>query len=70
MIAFIFVRENSIRLKNKNLKLINGKPLFYHSIKIAKKIKEIKSIYVSTDSKKIIKMSKKFGVKVIKSQII
>ena len=37
MIAFIFVRKNSTRLKNKNLRLINGKPLFYHSIKIAKK---------------------------------
>lgn len=66
MIAFIFLRKNSKRLKNKNLRLINGKPLFYYSIKIAKKIKEIKSIYVSTDSKKIIEMSKKFGVKVIK----
>ena len=42
MIAFIFVRKNSTRLKNKNLRLIHGKPLFYHSIKIAKKIKEIK----------------------------
>ena len=66
MIAFIFVRKNSTRLKNKNLRLINGKPLFYHSIKIAKKIKEIKHIYVSTDSEKIIKLSKKYGVGVIK----
>ena len=35
--AFIFARSGSTRLKNKNLKKINGKPLITHSILAAKK---------------------------------
>lgn len=65
MIAFIFARGGSKRLKNKNLRLIAGKPLIYYSINLAKKIKKIKDIYVSTDSKKIAKISKKYGAKII-----
>ena len=40
--AFIFARSGSKRLKNKNLKIFNGKPLVTHSIVAAKKVKEIK----------------------------
>ena len=40
--AFIFARGGSKELKNKNIKLFNGKPLIYYSIKIAKKNKNIK----------------------------
>jgi N-acylneuraminate cytidylyltransferase len=65
MYAFIFARSGSKRLKNKNLRLIKGRPLIYYSINIAKKIKQIKDIYVSTDSKKIANIAKKFGAKVI-----
>ena len=65
IIAFIFARSGSRRLKNKNLALINKKPLIFYSINIAKKIKSIKEIYVSTDSKRIAKISKKYGAKII-----
>jgi N-acylneuraminate cytidylyltransferase len=65
IIAFIFARSGSKRLKNKNLRLIAKKPLIFYSINIAKKIKSVKDIYVSTDSKKIAKISKKYGAKVI-----
>ena len=64
-IAFIFARSASKRLKNKNLRLIAKKPLIFYSINIAKKIKLVKDVYVSTDSKKIAKISKKYGAKVI-----
>ena len=36
--AFIFARGGSKGIKNKNIKLFNGKPLIYYSIKMAKKI--------------------------------
>ena len=32
MLALIPAKQNSTRLKNKNLKLLNGKPLIYYSI--------------------------------------
>lgn len=57
--AIIPARQGSTRIKNKNLKNINGKPLIYWTIKEAKKSKYLNSIIVSTDSKSI----KKFCLK-------
>lgn len=59
MYAFIFARKGSTRLKNKNRKFLNGKPLIQYSIDIAKKIKKIKKIFISTDDPNI----KKIGIK-------
>jgi CMP-N-acetylneuraminic acid synthetase len=64
--AFIFARGGSKELKNKNIKLFNGKPLIYYSIKIAKKNKNIKKIFVSSDSLAILKISKEYGAEIIK----
>ena len=63
--AFIFARGGSKGIKNKNIKLFNKKPLIYYSINLAKKIKEIKKVFVSSDSKKILKIAKKFGANTI-----
>ena len=52
-IAFIFARGDSKGLKDKNILQIGDKPLIAHSIDLAKKIKEIDIIFVSTDSDKI-----------------
>ena len=64
MIAIIPAKKYSSRLKNKNLKLLNGKPLIYYTIKAALKSKYITKVLVSTDSKKIAKMSQKMGAEV------
>jgi CMP-N-acetylneuraminic acid synthetase len=58
-VALIFGRKNSKGLKNKNIKKINGKPMFSYVIDEVKKVKNIKSIYVSTDSEFIISKAKK-----------
>lgn len=63
--AFIFAREKSKRLKNKNLKKINNKELISYSIDLAKKIKFINKIFVSTDSVKILKLAKRKKVNII-----
>ena len=65
-LAFIFARGGSKGLKNKNVKMFNGKPLIFYSINIAKKIKLIDDVYVSTDDSKISELSKSFGAKIIK----
>lgn len=59
--AMVFAREGSKGIKKKNIKKINGKPLIYYTIDLAKKIKKIKKIFVSTDSKHIAITSKKYG---------
>lgn len=59
--AMIFARSGSKGIINKNLKKINGKPLIFYSINIAKEFKNIQKIFVSTDSITISKKSKKYG---------
>jgi CMP-N,N'-diacetyllegionaminic acid synthase len=59
-LIFIPARSGSKGVKNKNLKLLKKKPLIFYTLKIAKQIsKKIKSdIFISTDSKKILKYCK------------
>lgn len=64
--CFIFARGGSKGIKKKNLAKLNGKPLLYYSINLAKKIKSIQSIFVSTDDQSIAKYAKKNNVQVIK----
>ena len=55
------MRSGSQGVKNKNMKLINGRPLMYYTIKQAIKTKLFDKIVVSTDSKKILSMAKSYG---------
>ena len=64
IIALIPARKNSIRIKNKNMKLFKKKPLIQRTIEIAKKIKDIQGVYISTDDEKIINLGLKLGVNV------
>ena len=53
-IAIIPARAGSKRLKNKNIKLINDKPLIYYAIKTAITSKLFDEVIISTDSSKIL----------------
>ena len=57
----ICARGGSQGVKNKNLKIINGKPLIYFTINQAIKSKIFDHIVVSTDSKKILRSAKSYG---------
>lgn len=63
-IAIIAARGGSKRIKNKNIKDFRGKPIIYYSIKAAIDSRCFKRIIVSTDSKRIAKIAKKFGAEV------
>jgi N-acylneuraminate cytidylyltransferase len=63
-IIFIFARSGSKGLKNKNIKQFFGKPLLYWTIQQAKKIKDFDEIILSTDSKKIANIGKRYGAKI------
>ena len=60
VIALIPARGGSKSIKNKNIKLLNGKPLIFYTIKAAQKSKLIDRIIVSTDDKKIKKVHDKY----------
>ena len=61
ILCTVCMRSGSKGVKNKNIKLINGKPLMYYTIKQAIKSKIFDHIVVSTDSKKILKRAKLYG---------
>ena len=61
ILTVIPARGDSKSIKNNNIKLLFGKPLIYYSISIAKRSKLINRIIVSSDSKKIINIAKKYG---------
>lgn len=63
-LCLIPARSGSKRIKNKNIKLFHGKPIISYSINLAKKTNLFDDIYVSTDSYKIAKISKKYGAKI------
>ena len=60
-ICIICMRKGSSEVKNKNLKIVNNKPLLFYTINQALQSKIFDSIVVSTDSIKILNLSKKFG---------
>ena len=62
ILGIIPARKNSKGVLNKNIKIINGKPLIYYTIKKAKKSKLITDLVVSSDSNIIKKISKKYKV--------
>ena len=62
-LILIPARSGSSKLKNKNIKLINKRPLLYYTCKFAKKLKGKNSTVIGcTDSKKISKIFNKFDI--------
>ncbi len=61
ILCTVCIRSGSKGIKNKNIKKINGKPLVYYSINIAKKSNLFSNIVVSSDSPGYLNLSKKFG---------
>lgn len=63
-LAVILARSGSKGLKDKNIKLLGGKPLLAYSIEAAQESKIFDCIHVSTDSRRYADIVKEFGVDV------
>lgn len=63
-LAIITARSGSKGLQNKNIKLLNGKPLIWYSINAAKEAGVFSEIMVSTDSEKYAEIAKECGASV------
>ena len=61
ILCTICIRSGSKGVPNKNIKKIKGKPLIAYTINQAKKSRIFDKIVISTDSKKILNLSKKYG---------
>ena len=64
--CFIFARGGSKGIPKKNILPINGLPLLVHSINLAKRLKEVDRIFVSTDCEEISEIAYAHKVEVIK----
>ena len=65
ILGFIPARSGSMGIKNKNMALLNKKPLIYYTLDIAKKIKRDVFPFVSTDSKTIRNIVEEWDLKQI-----
>ncbi|HHX8599909.1 cytidyltransferase [Vibrio alginolyticus] len=63
VIAVIPARAGSKGIPNKNIRLVNEKPLVYYSINNALKCDEIDEVVVSTDSKEVQIIAEQMGAK-------
>ena len=66
IVAMMPARLGSTRVKNKNLRLINKKPLIQYIIDTAIKTKLLDQIYVNSESKIFQNLSKKSGIEFYK----
>ncbi len=62
ILAVIPARSKSKRIRNKNLRIFNKKPLIYWTIKAAQTSTLINKTLVSSDSINLLKKCKEFGV--------
>lgn len=61
ILAIIPARSGSKSVKNKNIRLMNGKPMLAYSIEHAKSSKQINRIIVSTDSEEYAQIAREYG---------
>jgi len=64
VLCTICARGGSKGVKNKNLKLLQGKPLIAHTIEQAIASKLFEHIVISSDSDEIVKVAKEYGAEV------
>tara|TARA_Y100001958_G_C21131777_1_gene472906 strand:- start:243 stop:926 length:684 start_codon:yes stop_codon:yes gene_type:complete len=63
-IAIVPAKGKSVRIKNKNIKKFNGRPIINYTLDALKKSRLFKKIHVSTESKKVKKIVNNFGIKI------
>ena len=64
ILVIIPARGGSKGIPRKNIKPLDGKPLIYYTIDVARAIAQDEDICVSTDDAEIIKVVEKYGMKV------
>lgn len=63
--AIVLARGGSKGIKNKNMRLVNGRPLLFWTLNLLLKSKKIKNIWVSSDSQAILNYSASLNCKTI-----
>lgn len=61
VVAFLPAKETSERIKNKNVTVLDGKPLFLHTLEKLMECDFIDEVYLDTESDDIYEMAKYTG---------
>ena len=69
IVAFLPVKGTSERINNKNTALLNGKPLFLHTLEKLMKCSFIDEVYLDTEKDEIYEMAQYTGCKYIKRDL-
>ena len=64
LVAHIPARAGSKRVRSKNLRLMNGKPMIAYAIECARACPEIETVYVNTDSPELMDLARELGCEV------
>ena len=60
IVAFLPVKGSSERIKNKNTTLMNGKPLFLHTLEKLVRCSFIDEVFLDTEKDEIYEIAKKY----------
>jgi N-acylneuraminate cytidylyltransferase len=63
--AFVFARGGSKGLPNKNIRMLNGKPLVSWAVELSLSMPRVARVFVSTDSPVIASIGRELGAEVI-----
>jgi CMP-N-acetylneuraminic acid synthetase len=64
-VAIITARAGSKSIENKNVMLLDGKPLVYYPIRAARDAARISKTYISTDSPEVMQVGRENGCEII-----
>jgi CMP-N-acetylneuraminic acid synthetase/regulator of RNase E activity RraA len=64
--AFLPAKGSSQRIENKNTKLMDGKPLFLHTLEKLMRCRFIDEVYLDTDSDEIIELASETGCRILR----
>ncbi|MCP3942062.1 MAG: cytidyltransferase [Desulfobacteraceae bacterium] len=66
VVAFVPAKGSSSRIESKNMKLLDGKPLFLHSLEKLVECDFIHEVYLDTESDEVIDLAKSVDCKILK----
>lgn len=66
IVAFLPAKGESERIESKNLKLLNGKPLFLYTLEKLMDCDFLDEVYLDTDSEEIIQLASETGCKIMR----
>ena len=65
IVAFLPAKGSSSRIKNKNLQLLDGKPLFLHTLEKLVGSNIFDDVYLDTESQEIIDLASEVNCKIL-----